>query len=146
MIRYDLMCTDGHVFDAWFSNSAAYDDQARQGLLSCPTCGSTEVEKQLMTPGVPAKSNRRSETRQPVFTGADPRQAMLLNMMRELRKSIEANAEYVGEKFADEARKIHYEEAEKRGIYGEATIAEATELAEEGIEVHPLPKLPEDGN
>jgi hypothetical protein len=147
MIHYELICKDGHEFDGWFGSSSAYDEQARAGLLSCPLCGSTEVEKQLMTPGLPAKANRKSEAKQPVFAGpVDPRQAMLMTMMRELRKSVEKNAEYVGEKFAEEARKIHYEEAEKRGIYGEATADEAHSLIEEGIEVHPLPKLPEDGN
>jgi hypothetical protein len=147
MIHYDLICTEGHAFDGWFGNSAAYDEQARLGLIACPVCGTGKVEKQLMAPGIPTKSNRKSEAKQPVFTGpADPRQAMLLTMMRELRKSVEANAEYVGDKFAEEARKIHYEEAEKRGIYGEATAEDAHSLIEEGIEVHPLPKLPEDGN
>jgi hypothetical protein len=147
MIRYDLTCKNGHAFDGWFANSTAYDAQARDGLLACPLCGSDKVEKQLMTPGLPAKSNRKSETKQPVFTGpTDPHQKMLMAMMRELRKSVEANAEYVGDRFADEARKIHYEEAEKRGIYGEATLEDANALVEEGIEVHPLPKLPEDGN
>ena len=146
MIRYDLICGEGHSFDGWFSNSGSFDEQAEAGLVSCPTCGSNAVEKQLMTPGIPIKGNRRSEAKQPVFTGTDPRQAMLLKMMRELRQSVEANADYVGDKFAEEARRIHYEEAEKRGIYGEATIEEAKSLVEEGIEVHPLPKLPEDTN
>ncbi|MFL5260637.1 MAG: DUF1178 family protein [Hyphomicrobiales bacterium] len=146
MIRYDLICGEGHLFDAWFTTSGAFDEQARSGLVSCPTCGSNAVEKQLMMPGIPTKSNRRSEAKQPVFAGADPRQAMLLKMMRELRQSVEANAEYVGDKFADEARRIHYEETEKRGIYGEATLEDAKSLVEEGIEVHPLPKLPEDTN
>jgi hypothetical protein len=146
MIRYDLICGEGHPFDAWFSTSGAFDEQAQAGLVSCPTCGSNTVEKQLMTPGIAMKSNQRSEAKQPVFTGADARQAMLVKMMRELRQSVEANAEYVGNKFAEEARRIHYEEAQKRGIYGEATVEDAKSLVEEGIEVHPLPKLPEDTN
>src|SRR3954470_10648179 len=146
MIRYDLICDDGHRFDGWFSSSDAYEEQARTGLVSCPACGSNSVEKQLMTPGIPAKSNRRSDAKQPVFAGADPRQAMLVKMMRELRASVEANAEYVGNKFAEEARRIHYDEAEKRGIYGEATLEDAEALSEEGIEVHPLPRLPEETN
>jgi hypothetical protein len=147
MIRYDLICTEGHAFDGWFGNSVAYDEQIRQGLLSCPACGSIKVEKQLMTPGIPAKSNRRKEGREQVFSGPpDGRQKALIAMMRELRRSVETNAEYVGARFADEARKIHYEETEKRGIYGEATAEDAHALVEEGIEVHPLPKLPEDNN
>ena|SRR5438067_9379944 len=147
MIHYELICKDGHEFDGWFSNSANYDAQRREGLLSCPVCGSDKVEKQLMTPGLPAKANRNREAKQPVFTGpTDLRQQALIKMMRELRKSVEQNAEYVGDKFAEEARKIHYDEADKRGIYGEATVDDAKALIEEGIEVHPLPKLPEVGN
>ena len=159
MIRYDLICSDGHAFDGWFSNSAAYDEQARAGLLTCPLCGTTKVDKQLMMPGIngqasdqseasdKSEASGKSEASQPVFTGPpDPRQRMLLAMMRELRKSVEANAEYVGDRFADEARKIHYQEAEKRGIYGEASAEAAHALIDEGIEVHPLPRLPEDGN
>ena len=97
--------------------------------------------------GIPAKANRKSEAKQPVFTGRPIRASRCcMKMMRELRKSVEENADYVGDKFAEEARKIHYEEAEKRGIYGEATREDAKALVEEGIEVHPLPPLPEDGN
>lgn len=146
MIRYDLICTDGHEFDGWFRDSAAYDSQAKRKLVACPQCGSVKIEKQLMAPGIPAKANRKSDQRQAVFTGGDPRQAQLLAMMRELRQQVEANADYVGDKFAEEARKIHYEEAERRGIYGEATADDAKALVDEGIAVHPLPRLPEDGN
>ena len=150
MIRYDLICTDGHEFDGWFSNSAAFDDQSRRGLVSCIHCGSTKVEKQLMAPGIPVKGNRKAEKAEaakPVLASAfDPRQQRLIQMMREVRKAVEENAEYVGNKFADEARKIHYEESERRGIYGETTTADAKALIEEGIEIHPLPLLPEDGN
>ncbi len=147
MIRYDLVCADGHEFDGWFSDSSAFDDQARKGLVSCIHCGSTKVEKQLMAPGIPAKGNRKTEPSKPVLAGAfDARQHKIIQMMRDLRKAVEENAEYVGDRFAEEARKIHYEEAEKRGIYGETTTDDAKELIEEGIEIHPLPVLPEDGN
>ena len=147
MIKYDLICGKGHEFDGWFRDSAAYDGQAMRGLVSCSVCGSSKIRKQLMAPGIPAKSNRRTEpTRKMVAGPVDPRAAALLQMMREVRKTVEANAEYVGENFADEARRIHYKEADARGIYGEATMADARELVEEGIEVHPLPHLPEDGN
>ena len=148
MIRYDLICEEGHAFDGWFSNSAAFEEQSRDGLVSCVHCGSTIVEKQLMAPGIPVKGNRKSEPpAKPILAAAlDPRQQKLVQMMRELRKAVEENAEYVGEKFAEEARKIHYEEAEKRGIYGETTAQDAEELIEEGIEIHPLPILPEEGN
>ena len=147
MIRYDLICDKGHEFDGWFRDSAAFDEQAGRGLVSCSQCGSDRVEKQLMAPGIPTKSNRKSLAPQKMMAGpVDPRSQALLKMMREMRKSVEANAEYVGDKFAEEARRIHYAEAEKRGIYGEATPLDAEALIEEGIEVHPLPRLPEDGN
>lgn len=147
MIRYDLICDQGHGFDGWFRDSSAYDAQAESGLVSCTVCGSVKVEKQLMAPGIPAKSNRKADVTQKMVAGpVDPRMQMMMQLMREVRKSVEENAEYVGDRFADEARKIHYAEAEKRGIYGEATADEAKSLIEEGIEVHPLPRLPEDGN
>jgi hypothetical protein len=149
MIRYDLICAEGHEFDGWFSNSAAFDEQSREELVACVHCGSTKVEKQLMAPGIPVKGNRKSEApaNKPMLASAfDPRRQKLVQMMRELRKAVEENSEYVGDKFAEEARKIHYEEAEKRGIYGETSAQDAEALIEEGIEIHPLPVLPEDGN
>lgn len=147
MIRYDLMCDQGHAFDGWFRDSAAFDTQLVEGMVQCADCGSTKIEKQLMAPGIPAKANSRSEAPQRMANGlVDPRAQMLMQMMREFRAHIEQNAENVGRGFAEEARKIHYGESEKRGIYGEATREEAHELVDEGIEVHPLPRLPEDGN
>ncbi|MFN0191914.1 MAG: DUF1178 family protein [Aestuariivirga sp.] len=147
MIRYDLICDKGHAFDGWFSDSLAYDKQVKRGLVACTTCGSPKIEKQLMAPGIPSKSNRKVEAPQKMAAGPiDPRARMMMQMMREMRKTVEENAEYVGDKFAEEARKIHYKETEERGIYGEATPADAQALVEEGIEVHPLPRLPEDGN
>jgi hypothetical protein len=147
MIRYDLICDQGHEFDGWFRDSAAYDGQARRGLVACLVCNSIKVEKQLMAPGIPAKSNKKVDRPQKMMAGpVDPRSAMLLGMMREVRKSVEANAEYVGGKFAEEARRIHYAETAKRGIYGEATTDDAKALIDEGIDVHPLPRLPEDSN
>ena len=147
MIRYDLQCADGHTFDGWFSDSAGFDAQARRGLVSCSVCGSVKIEKQLMAPGIPARANAQRDAAQPVFSApADPRAALMLKMMREMRQHVETSAENVGRNFAEEARKIHYNEAGKRSIFGEATAAEATALVEEGIDVHPLPRLPEDGN
>jgi hypothetical protein len=147
MIRYDLVCDKAHEFDGWFRDSATYDRQAQYGLVACTVCGSTKVDKQLMAPGIPAKTNRKSGPPLKMAAGpVDPRAQKLMKMMRELRQNVAANAEYVGDKFAEEARKIHYDEAQKRGIYGEATRDDATALIEEGIEVHPLPRLPEDGN
>lgn len=147
MIHYDLICDQGHAFDGWFRNSAAYDAQAGQGLVTCTHCGSANVEKQLMAPGIPVKSNRKAEApAKMVSAPVDPRLAVMMQMVREMRRHVEENAEYVGGNFAEEARKIHYEETEKRGIYGEASPDEAKELIEEGIDVHLLPRLPEDGN
>jgi hypothetical protein len=147
MIRYDLICDKGHAFDGWFRDSAAYDRQAAKGLVTCTVCGSATVEKQLMTPGIPAKSNRKDEPSRKMIAGpVDPRLTAMMEMVREMRKQVEENAEYVGGRFAEEARKIHYAETEERGIYGEASPDEAKALIEEGIAVHPLPRLPEDGN
>lgn len=147
MIRYDLTCDKGHDFDGWFRDSAAYDAQAVRGLVSCTRCGSVKVEKQLMAPGIPVRANSKAEASSKMVAGpVDPRIAVMMQMMREMRKKVEETADYVGDKFAEEARKIHYQETEQRGIYGEATADDAKALIEEGIAVHPLPRLPEDGN
>lgn len=147
MIRYDLICDKGHEFDGWFRDSAAFDSQAKRHLVSCTRCGSSQVSKQLMAPGIPVKSNRKAEAPQKMLAGAvDPHTGKMLQMMREVRRNIEENSEYVGDRFAEEARKIHYSESKKRGIYGEAKPEDAKALIEEGIEVHPLPMLPEDSN
>ena len=150
MIRYDLICEQFHSFDGWFRDSGTFDEQAVAGLVSCPVCGSAQVEKQLMTPSLPVKANRRSEDApkpQQLAAGpADQKMRELVAVVRKLKAHVEANADYVGERFPEEARKMHYQEAEARAIYGEASLEEATALSEEGIDVHPLPKLPEDGN
>ncbi len=147
MIHYDLICDMGHAFDGWFRNSAAFDEQAGKGLVACSVCGSAKVDKQLMAPGIPVKANRRDAPAKKMVAGpVDPKLAQLMQMMREMRRHVEENAENVGERFAEEARKIHYEETEHRGIYGQASPDEAKALIEEGIVVHPLPRLPEDGN
>lgn len=147
MIRYDLICDKGHEFDAWFSESAAYDQQRKRGFVACSHCGSSKVEKQIMAPNIGTKSNKRSHPSQSVMTPpADPRMQMMVQMVRELRKHVEQNAQDVGDNFAEEARKMHYKEAEQRGIYGRATTDDALALIEEGIDVLPLPQLPEDGH
>ena len=146
MIHYDLQCDKGHLFDGWFASSDAYDKQALHGVVECTICGSTKVEKQLMAPGIPARSNKKSNI-VPMHRGpTDPRHAQMMQMMREYRKHVDANSEDVGAGFAEEARKIHYKESEERGIRGQATRDEVMELVEEGIDVHPLPMLPEEGN
>ena len=146
MIHYDLVCDRGHEFDGWFASSDAYDKQVLHGRVECMHCGSTKIEKQLMAPGIPSKSNRRTDV-VPMHAGpVDPRAAQMMQMMREYRKHVDAHSEDVGKSFAEEARKIHYKESEERGIRGQATRDEAMELLEEGIDVHPLPVLPEEGN
>lgn len=150
MIHYALKCGEGHEFEAWFRDSADFDKRAERAAVACPACGSTTVEKQLMAPAV--SSPKKKETAAPAepetlrVAAPDPRRAELVEALRELRKSVTASADYVGKRFSEEARKIHYKETEPRGIYGEASPEEARGLAEEGIEFHPLPVLPEDRN
>ncbi len=143
MIRYGLVCERRHEFESWFRDSAVCDDQLSSGALECPVCGSAQIEKQLMAPAV---RNSREVARQLVAAPGDARQKKLLEAMRQLRRKVEDSAEYVGTRFSEEARRIHYQEAAERGIYGEATLEEAKALVEEGIEAYPLPRLPEDAN
>lgn len=142
MIRYSLSCEAGHGFEAWFASSDAFASQKAERNVACPVCGSIEVEKALMAPNV-ATSRKKDSMR--VAANVPDRQEMVATL-RKLRQHMTENADYVGPKFAEEARKIHYNELEKRGIYGEASSEEASALAEEGIEFHPLPVLPEDHN
>ena len=147
MIRYDLVCDKGHEFDGWFRDSDTYDKQAKRGLVSCTHCGTAKIQKQIMAPGIPSKSNKKSDSAVRVSGGtADPRAQAMMQMMRDYRKHIETNAENVGNNFAEEARKIHYKETKERGIYGQTTPDDAAALIEEGIDIHPIPVLPEDGN
>ncbi len=147
MISFSLACEIGHVFDGWFRNGAAFEEQAAAGALACPVCGSQKVEKALMAPNIPAKANKKGDAETAVYAGTpDPKVKELIEQVRQLRQHVENTAEYVGDKFPEEARKIHYEEAEKRGIFGEASVEEARELLEEGVEVLPVPTLPEDHN
>lgn len=157
MIKYRLQCSSGHAFEGWFRSSDACDAQMAAGDIACPRCGDVHVTKAPMAPNV-AKRGRSSASRadktepnrspQPV-PGADGRPQITpetLRVLREMRQTVEARAEYVGDRFAEEARRMHYNEIDPRGIYGEASLDEARELAEEGIEFLPLPKLPEDKN
>lgn len=136
MIKYQLICTSGHEFEGWFQSSTAYDDQAANGQVVCPVCGSLEVSKAVMAPNIAA---RRSAQQQAAH-------AQAVASMRKLRAEVESRSEYVGSRFAEEARKIHLDEKQPRGIYGEATVADAKDLIDEGIPVMPLPRLPEDEN
>jgi hypothetical protein len=138
MIKYTLLCSDGHEFEGWFPSSAGYERQAEAGQVTCPVCGGGKVSKAVMAPNI-ATSEKRSGGTPPI-----PRE--VVEMLRAVRKHVTENADYVGPKFAEEARKIHFGETDPRGIYGEATAAEAKALLNEGVEVCPLPKLPDDAN
>jgi hypothetical protein len=144
MIRYDLICEAGHDFDGWYRDAGAFDKALAAKAVECPICGSAKVVKALMAPAV--STARKREAAKLKVAAPDPRQAALAEMLRQVRAHVEATADYVGDRFADEARKIHYGESEPHGIYGEASLTEAHALAEEGIEVHALPRLPEEGN
>lgn len=162
MIRYALNCERGHAFESWFQNSAAYDKQAKRGLVSCPICGSGKVEKAIMTPRLARAETAAPAPRtemppmpppMPSPTSAkapvaimSPHERELRKKLKELRDHITRNADYVGARFPEQARKIHYGEIEHRSIYGEASLDEAKELHEEGIEFHPLPILPDEFN
>lgn len=136
MIRYTLKCPEGHVFESWFASSDGYQTLRDGGHVTCTVCGSPEVEKALMAPAVPARDNAKAPpVEAPLSRPANPAEAAL----KALRKKVETESDYVGASFADEARKIHLGEADARGIWGEATGAEARELADEGIPVAPLP-------
>ncbi|APG85594.1 hypothetical protein SAMCCGM7_Ch2863 [Sinorhizobium americanum CCGM7] len=142
MIRYNLSCDNGHGFEGWFSSSGDFERQANAHLVTCPTCGSGSVSKQLMAPTV--STARKKEARQALVM--DQAQMETIAKLREMVKTIRANAEDVGERFPEEARKIHYGEADQRGLIGKATAEEASALLEEGIEIAPLPVLPDDTN
>jgi hypothetical protein len=155
MIKYALQCDGGHGFESWFPDSASYDTQAKRGFVSCPVCGSAKVEKQIMAPRVRASEERRAlSKRKPVPAEAPPQAMAMLSeeaqkvraMIRELHEQVKANTEDVGDRFADEARKIHYGEVEEKAIRGQASFEEAKELHEEGIGILPLPSLPDERN
>jgi hypothetical protein len=158
MIRYALVCAKGHSFETWFPNSAAYDKQARRGLVACPACGDTKVEKAIMAPKLSGTRKRAAapapaspaapphdESKAPVAM-MSPQEQELRQKLKELREHLTKNADYVGQKFPEEARKMHYGEIDPRSIYGEASLKDAKELHEEGIEFHPLPVLPDERN
>ena len=141
MIRYSLLCDRGHEFEGWFGSAKAYDAQSRRGHVVCPDCGSSKVSKAPMAPNLAPRRDGGSGRIAPT-SGEREMQALA----RKMREHVEKNADYVGERFPEEARKIHYEEVEPRGIYGEASPQEAKALRDEGVEVHPLPGLPDEQN
>lgn len=161
MIRYALICQQGHQFESWFQDSAAYDKQAKRGLVTCPQCGSAKVEKAIMAPRLSTTAKKRRTSIEAPATATDapaaasapapvamisPQEQEIRAKLKELRDHLTKNADNVGPKFPEEARKMHYGEIEHRSIYGVASPEEAKELSEEGIEFHPLPMLPDERN
>ena len=148
MIKYALACEQAHEFESWFPSSEAFETQRKRGFVTCPYCDSARVEKQIMAPSVARKdkaSDVPAAVPQPVAVLSDKEQEIRA-ALRALREHVMKNAENVGKGFVEEARKMHYGEAEERSIYGEADLAEARALLEEGIDVLPLPVVPDDRN
>jgi hypothetical protein len=159
MIRYTLVCDKGHEFETWFQSSAAFDNQHKRKLVTCPACNSAKVNKAIMAP----RLNKRGKTMNPTVAPTPPAttdlgpsadstslistpERELRAKLKELRDHIISKADHVGDSFPNEARKMHYGEIENRPIYGEASLDEARALIEEGIEVAPLPTLPDERN
>ena len=157
MIRYNLRCDASHAFESWFQSSSAYESQEKRNLVSCPACGSTKIERAIMAPQIVSKKKDRTgpapgaaastEAAAPSSTPLVMAQERELRAkLKELRDHIVKNADNVGERFPNEARKMHYGDIEHRPIYGEASPEEARSLLDEGVEVSPLPVLPDDRN
>ena len=161
MIRYALACDQAHEFESWVPSAEGYDAQVARGLVACPMCGSGKVEKQIMAPSIGRKERGRAALNaaaaapqpeapeasapHPVALISEKEQAFRA-MLKAVREHVTKNSDYVGPRFVDEARKMHYGEIEHRSIYGEANPIDAAALLEEGIEVHPLPIAPDDRN
>ncbi len=163
MIKYALVCDNGHEFESWFADSAAYDKQRKRKLVACPVCESANIDKAIMAPRVAAKKGKRPAPAEapaaptPIANEApagppapvamiSPQEMEFRTKLKELRDHLVKNAENVGGKFPEEARKMHYGEIEHRSIYGVATPQQAKDLLDEGIECHPLPVLPDERN
>jgi hypothetical protein len=157
MIRYNLRCDRGHAFESWFQSSSAYETQEKRELVSCPACGSVKVERAIMAPQIVSKKRGDSAAPSPAAAPAEvaapastplmmAQERELRAKLKELRDHIVKNADNVGERFPNEARKMHYGDIEHRPIYGEASPEEARSLIDEGVEVSPLPVLPDDRN
>lgn len=158
MIRYNLRCEKGHSFESWFQSSTAYESQEKRKLVSCPACGSVKVQRAIMAPQIVSKKGREVAVPAPAEAattdanaqGSTPllmaQELELRAKIKELRDHIVKNADNVGERFPNEARKMHYGDIEHRPIYGEASPEEARSLIDEGVEVSPLPALPDDRN
>ncbi|MCB2112791.1 MAG: DUF1178 family protein [Parvularculaceae bacterium] len=135
MIKYQLQCGSGCSFEGWFKSSGEFDRQSDEGALECPFCGSTHVERAIMAPAVVTRSAGRSN-------GAGAMRKTIADAARRARDYVEKNFDYVGERFPEEARRIHYGETNERQIYGEATGKEVKELVDEGVSIAPLPPSP----
>ena len=160
MIHYNLRCDKGHAFESWFQSSSAYEAQEKRKLVNCPVCGSAKVERGIMAPQIVSKRGRESAEAAPAPAAATTTEVAapastplmmaqereLRAKIKELRDHIVKNADNVGERFPNEARKMHYGDIEHRPIYGEASPEEARALIDEGVEVTPLPVLPDDRN
>lgn len=159
MIKYALVCDKGHDFESWFADSAAFDKQVKRKLVTCPVCNSSKVEKAIMAPrlatskqrkgatevSIPAHEAPATEAPAPVAM-ISPQEQEFRTKLKELRDHLTKNSENVGAKFPEQARKMHYGEIEHKSIYGMASPEEAKELAEEGVEFHPIPVLPDERN
>jgi hypothetical protein len=141
LIRFSLICDHEHEFDAWFRGGEDFETQKKRGLVECPQCGSSKVDKALMAPAV---STGRKQAKIALAMGEEQRRAMA--QLKAMADKLKTDSDYVGDQFATEARKIHLGETEARGIYGEATPEEARGLAEEGIDFMPIPVFPDDHN
>ncbi|MBX3597408.1 MAG: DUF1178 family protein [Rhizobiaceae bacterium] len=141
MIRFSLVCEKAHEFEGWFRSNDDFEKQSKRGFVDCPHCGSTRVEKALMAPAV---STSRKQEKLALAMGEQQRRAMA--ELKAFAERVKADADYVGDKFAEEARKIHFGETDPRGIYGEATLDEVRSLAEDGVDFLPLPVVPDDRN
>lgn len=141
MIRFALSCHNEHAFDGWFRNGEDFETQRKRGLVTCPVCQSARVEKALMAPAV---ATGRKQEKMALAMGEEQRKT--LARLKAMAEEAKKNADYVGDKFAEEARRIHFGEVEPRGIYGEATTEEARALAEDGVDFIPLPTFPDDTN
>lgn len=156
MIRYALACDGGHDFESWFPSAASYDAQSARGLVNCPACGSTAIEKRVMAPAIATvrgpKPTRPAAERPAVPEPAQPvallseREQAMRAMLRAVREHVTKTSDYVGPGFAEEARRMHYGETPHRSIYGEADVGETRALLDEGIEIHPLPTVPDERN
>jgi len=131
MIKYSLECNQSHTFDAWFSDSLNFEKQNKNNQISCPNCSSLKIKKSIMAPSIPSK-NYKSDL-------LNEKKDKVEVVLSKVRKHVEDNFDYVGDKFADEARSMHYGEKEEREIYGETTIEDAVDLIEEGVNVKPMP-------